>query len=226
MIFECIDSHCRFLIAYPYIYFPFMDKVNILEKYLPEGTAPIIARWIDYFKCEFKISRSRSTKFGDYRHPFKDQGHRISINYNLNPYAFLVTTVHEFAHLHTWNEHKRKAKPHGTEWKANFKKMMRPFFEAHAFPDDVQRAIISYLQNPAASSCTDLNLRRVLQKYDSKTENIVTVESLEPNSMFEMKNGRIFRKELQIRKRFKCVEIKTGAIYLFNPLAEVIRIPA
>ena len=71
---------------------------------------------------------------GDYRPPYAGQGHRISINYDLNSYSFLVTTVHEFAHLLTWNEHKRKAKPHGAEWKANFKRMMRPFFEKEVFP--------------------------------------------------------------------------------------------
>ncbi len=204
-----------------------MDKITILEKYLPEGTAPIIARWIDYFKCEFKISRNRSTKFGDYRHPFKDQGHRISVNYNLNPYAFLVTTVHEFAHLQTWNEHKRKARPHGNEWKANFKKMMRPFFEAHAFPEDVQRAIISYLQNPAASSCTDLHLFRVLRSYDVKgAANTISVEKLPVSSLFTMKNGRVFRKDSKVRKRYLCTEVKTGAVYLFSPLAEVMLVGA
>ena len=199
-----------------------MDKVTLLAKYLPEGTAPIIGRWIDYYQCEFKISRNRSSKYGDYRAPFKDSGHRISVNFDLNPYAFLVTTVHEFAHLLTWNEHKRKAKPHGTEWKSNFKKMMRPFFDAHSFPEDVQRAIISYLQNPAASSCSDLHLFRTLKKYDEIDQDLVTVENLPVNSLFEMKNGRVFRKELQVRKRFRCVEIKTGAVYLFNPLAEVL----
>ena len=205
-----------------------MDKVNILEKYLPEGTAPIIARWIDYFQCEFKVSKNRSTKFGDYRHPFKDQGHRISVNYDLNPYAFLVTTVHEFAHLQTWNEHKRKAKAHGTEWKVNFKKMMRPFFEAHAFPDDVQRAIISYLHNPAASSCTDLNLFRVLKVYDVKPveANTISVEKLPLSSLFAMKNGRVFRKDSKVRKRYLCTEVKTGAVYLFSPLAEVMLVGA
>jgi len=201
-----------------------MDKVNILEKYLPEGTAPVIGRWIDYFQCEFKISRNRSSKHGDYRPPFKNSGHRISVNCNLNQYAFLVTTVHEFAHLLTWNEHKRKAKPHGVEWKLNFKKMMRPFFAVHAFPEDVQQAITAYLNNPSASSCTDLNLFRVLKSYDTKPEgeSTVAVEKLPEHSLFSMKNGRVFRKEIRIRKRYRCVEIKSGAVYLFNPLAEVI----
>lgn len=198
-----------------------MDKVKVLEKYVPADAAAIISRWIDYFQCEFKVSKSRNSKLGDYRPPFRGKGHRISVNYNLNPYAFLVTTVHEFAHLQTWNEHKQLARPHGQEWKDNFRKMMRPFFDKKVFPSDINKAIISYLNNPAASSCSDLNLLRALQKYDQRTDDTVTVERLPVNSLFQMKNGRIFRKEAQIRKRYRCVEIKTGLVYLFNPLAEV-----
>ena len=198
-----------------------MDKVKVLEKYLPPDAAPLIGRWIDYFKCEFKISRNRGSKFGDYRSPYGGKGHRISVNYDLNPYAFLVTTVHEFAHLHTWNEHKQKAKPHGTEWKANFKKMMQPFFEKDIFPSDVKDAITSYLNNPAASSCSDLNLYRSLRKYDAPKESVLTVEKVPLKALFKIKGGRIFRKEEQLRKRFKCVEIATKRVYLFSPVAEV-----
>ncbi|MDB5120991.1 MAG: hypothetical protein JWN56_2209 [Sphingobacteriales bacterium] len=199
-----------------------MDKISLLSQYLPPAAAPTIARWIDYFQCDFKISRKRNTKYGDYRPPFKNEGHRISVNYNLNNYAFLVTTVHEFAHLLTWNEHKRKAKPHGLEWKVNFKKMMKPFFEMSVFPKDVHLAILSYLENPSASSCNDLTLFRVLKGYDVQVEGVLHVEHVAINSLFAMKNGRVFRKEDKLRKRYRCIEIKTGAVYLFHPLAEVI----
>lgn len=198
-----------------------MDKVKVLEQYLPPDAAPLIARWIDYFKCEFKISRNRNSKFGDYRAPFNGQGHRISVNYDLNPYAFLVTTVHEFAHLHTWNEHKQKAKPHGTEWKSNFKRMMQPFFEKNVFPSEIQQAITRYLNNPAASSCSDLDLYRSLRKYDTHKPSVVTVEKLPMKSIFKIKDGRVFQKEEQLRKRFRCVEVSTRKVYLFSPVAEV-----
>lgn len=188
---------------------------------MPPDAAPLIGRWIDYFKCEFKISRGRSSKFGDYRPPFDGKGHRISVNYNLNPYAFLVTTVHEFAHLHTWNEHKHKAKPHGTEWKNNFKKMMQPFFEKDVFPADIKQAIVRYLNNPAASSCSDLNLYRSLRLYDAPQESIHTVEKIPANTLFKLKDGRVFQKGEKLRKRYKCVEVATRRIYLFSPVAEV-----
>jgi len=198
-----------------------LDKVKVLERYLPPDAAPLIGRWIDYFKCEFKISRNRNTKFGDYRSPHGDKGHRISVNYDLNPYAFLVTTVHEFAHLHTWNEHKHKAKPHGTEWKNNFKKMMQPFFEKDIFPPDIKHTIVAYLNNPAASSCSDLSLYRALRSYDTPKESHYTVEKLPLKALFKLKDGRIFRKDEKLRKRFKCTEVKTKRVYLFSPVAEV-----
>ncbi|QQL51605.1 SprT-like domain-containing protein [Mucilaginibacter ginkgonis] len=188
---------------------------------MPPAAAPLIGRWIDYFKCEFKISRNRGTKFGDYRPPHDGKGHRISVNYDLNIYAFLVTTVHEFAHLHTWNEHKHKAKPHGTEWKQNFKKMMQPFFDQQVFPADIQQAITKYLNNPAASSCSDLNLYRSLRKYDLPKESMLTVEKLPANAVFKLKDGRVFRKVEQLRKRYKCIEVATKRVYLFSPVAEV-----
>ncbi|MBU1372438.1 MAG: SprT-like domain-containing protein [Bacteroidetes bacterium] len=197
------------------------SKIKILTKYIPENAAPLIARWIDFYRCDFKISKTRNTKLGDYRSPFKGEGHKISVNYNLNQFSFLVTTVHEFAHLVTFNEYKNRVKPHGAEWKDNFKRMMVPFFELEIFPMDVKKAIVAYLHNPAASSCSDLNLYKALKIYDQPNPSMVTVEKIPTNSIFVMKNGRTFKKLERIRKRYRCVEIKTGLIYLFSPIAEV-----
>lgn len=197
-----------------------MDKVDTLAEYMPPAAAPIIAKWIDYFQCEFKISKNRTTKLGDYRHPFRGKGHKISVNNDLNPYAFLVTTVHEFAHLLTWNEHQNKVKPHGTVWKQNFKRMMKPFFDLKVFPAEIHHTIVEYLNNPAASSCTDLTLARALKSYD-RTTSTMRIEELPNGSTFSLKDGRIFRKGDRIRKRFKCICLNNGNIYLFNPLAEV-----
>lgn len=197
-----------------------MDKTNVLAQYLPAPAAPIIAKWIDYFQCEFKISKNRSTKLGDYRHPFRNAGHKISVNNDLNPYAFLVTTVHEFAHLLTWNDYRNKVKPHGEEWKKNFKRMMKPFFDIQVFPPDIHHTIVNYLDNPAASSCTDLSLARALKKYDVHQQT-TKVEDLPLKTIFTLKDGRKFEKGERIRKRYRCLCITNGKVYLFNPLAEV-----
>ncbi|MGK6352380.1 sprT domain-containing protein [Parapedobacter sp. DT-150] len=193
-----------------------------LSKYLPASAAAVISRWINDSGCLFRISRSRSSKFGDYRPPHGGKGHRISVNHNLNPYAFLITTVHEFAHLKTWNEHQSQVKPHGSQWKANFRQLMRPFMQSGIFPDDIQTAVVNYMNNPAASSCTDLHLFRVLKRYDVKNERTDTVEQLPEKAIFSIKNGRIFQKQEKIRKRYRCIEVKTQRVYLFSPIAEVV----
>ena len=197
------------------------QKIKVLSKYIPETAAPLISKCIDIYKCEFKISKTRSTKFGDYRPPQSGNGHKISVNYNLNIYAFLVTTVHEFAHLETWNQHQNKVKPHGQEWKTNFKKMMQPFFKLEIFPPDLKKVITDYLQNPAASSCSDLSLFKALNLHNVSAYPVFTVEHLAVNSLFEFKAGRVFKKLERIRKRYKCIELKTGLIYLFSPMAEI-----
>jgi SprT protein len=198
-----------------------VEKEILLAQYMPPVAAPIIARWIDYFQCEFKISRNRTTKLGDYRHPFKGVGHKISVNNNLNAYAFLVTTVHEFAHLLTWNDHKNKVKPHGEEWKRNFKRMMVPFMDKQVFPEDIHKAIVSYLNNPSAASCTDLKLSRALKRYD-QADGVLRLEELPLDAVFTIKDGRRFKKGERLRKRYRCVCLDNGNTYLFNPLAEVI----
>lgn len=198
------------------------DYTAQLRKYMPAAAAPIIARWITDTGVLFRISRSRSSKLGDYAAPFGTKGHRISVNHDLNPYAFLTTTVHEFAHLKTWMTYGHRVKPHGPEWKRAFQDLMKPFLENGTFPDDVREAITAYLVNPAASSCADATLVRVLRKYDHPADRLPTVETLAPNTHFALKNGRIFQKGEKIRKRYKCLEMKTKRMYLFSPLAEVI----
>lgn len=99
--------------------------------------------------------------------------------------------------------------------------MMQPFFEKDIFPEDVKKAITGYLNNPAASSCSDLTLYRSLRKYDAPKEDIHTVEKLPMKAVFKLKDGRVFRKEEKLRKRYKCIEVATKRVYLFSPVAEV-----
>jgi len=197
------------------------DFSKQLSKYIPEAAAPIISQWINDTACRFKVTKSRSSKLGDYRSPFKNEPHQITINHDLNPFSFLITTVHEFAHLKTWQNHKNKVRPHGTEWKNNFKGLMDPFIRLNLFPADVTSALVKYMNNPAASSCTDLNLYKTLKNYDSKQEEIITIDTLEFQQYFSIKSGRVFQKQEKLRKRYKCLEVSTQRIYLFHPIAEV-----
>lgn len=198
----------------------FQKNCEVLKKYIPEGAVETIARWIVDFDFKLKIKKERSTKLGDYSSPQNGMNHVITINHNLNKYSFLVTLVHEVAHLSTFNKFKNTVAPHGQEWKNEFKILMQPFLVTEIFPVDVLYAIRKYLQNPAASSCTDTNLLRTLKLYDENTRQIF-LEYLPYKSVFLYNGNKVFEKGERIRKRFRCIEIATGTVYLFNPLTEV-----
>lgn len=197
------------------------DYSKQLSKYIPQQAAPIISQWINDTGCRFKVTKSRSSKLGDYRAPYKGTAHQITVNHDLNAYSFLITTIHEFAHLKTWQQHKNNVKPHGKEWKDNFKELIQPFLKLNIFPSDIIAALTAYMNNPAASSCTDLNLYRTLKNYDKTINAITLIESLPEKTIFTIKNGRCFQKLDKLRKRYRCLEISTNKIYLFHPIAEV-----
>lgn len=200
------------------------DFSKQLSKYVPIPAAPIISQWINDTGCRFKVTRTRKSKLGDYTSPYQHNPHQITVNHDLNPYAFLVTTIHEFAHLKTYQDYKNHVKPHGKEWKNNFKQLLKPFLQLDIFPADIIQAITSYMDNPAASSCTDLILYRTLKKYDEMNDSILHIEDIPEFSFFALKNGRKFQKFEKLRKRYRCIEIATQKTYLFHPLAEIIKI--
>jgi SprT protein len=198
----------------------YLRNSEILKKYLPEQSIEMIARWIIDYDFKLKIKKERSTRLGDYTSPHNGLNHTITINHNLNKFSFLITLVHEVAHLVTFNEYKNKVAPHGIEWKTNFKQLMQPFLSTDIFPLEVYAALRKYIQNPAAASCTDTQLMRVLKLHDEKNE-LLFLEYLPIDSLFLYNDTRLFKKGEKIRKRYKCVEVDTKAVYLFNPLTEV-----
>ncbi|RFM31985.1 SprT-like domain-containing protein [Chitinophaga silvisoli] len=195
--------------------------LQALAAYLPEGTFEQVLAYIQEFKVHLTITRERASILGDYRHPDSRGGHRISINGNLNKYAFLITLLHEMAHLTTFNLYSNRVPSHGKEWKNQFSNILKQFVGKGYLPPDVEAALRQSIQNPAASSCADDNLMRVLTRYDRRKENHYLVEQLPLDQLFKTKDGRIFRKGEKVRKRYRCEEVATKRMYLFSPVYEV-----
>jgi len=198
----------------------YQKNSDILRKYIPEQSVALIAEWIIQYDFKLKIKKERSTRLGDYTSPRNGLNHTITINHNLNRYSFLITLVHEIAHLVTYNQHKNSVNPHGKEWKQNFQVLIQPFLTTDIFPLEVFSALRMYMKNPAASSCSDMNLLKTLKLHDEQSD-IIFIEYLPHNALFLYNGSRIFQKGERIRKRFKCREISSGSVYLFNPLTEV-----
>lgn len=194
-----------------------------LEKYLPIGFSLTIAELFLPYPVKFKIVNPRNTKLGDYRPAHNGLPHRISINGNLNPYSFLITTIHEFAHLKTHIKYGVQIKPHGNEWKKTYRELLMPIIESKLLPQDIENALINSIVNTKASSCSDIKLSRVLKNYDQQKDDYIVLEKLPINTKFSLQ-GKLFIKGPLRRKRFICEEIDSKKKYLIYAIAEVIPI--
>lgn len=195
--------------------------IDQLQHFLPPNTYQAVLAYLHHYKVHLTVARERKSILGDYRHQGYGKNHRISVNGNLNQYSFLITLLHELAHLLTFEQHGNRVQSHGKEWKQIFGKLLASFVHQQVFPEDIASALRHSLQNPSASSCADVGLLRVLKNYDEKSERLFFVESLPAGALFKTHDGRIFKKGEKVRKRFKCEEVGTKRLYLFSPVYEV-----
>lgn len=196
-------------------------SLQMLSGYLPEGTFEKVLKYLIRFKVELTITRKRNSVLGDYRLPYGQDGHRITINGDLNRYAFLLTLLHELAHLVAYVDYGTRIAPHGQEWKSTFRKILTGFTDKGFLPDDVEQAIKKYMRDPAARSCVDEGLIRVLKKHDPPVQGHCFVEDLEEGEWFKAIDNRIYSRGRKIRKRYECTDVRNRKKYLFSPVYEV-----
>ena len=174
-------------------------------------------------EVHLKIVNERMTRHGDYRKALGGK-HEITVNSSLNKYKFLITLVHEISHLVAFEKFGRNIKPHGSEWKYTFQRLMVPFIRPEIFPSHLLPLLARHFKNPAASSDTDATLALALKQFDKQNDKNYIFE-IPYGSSFRIHNGKIFKKGALRTKRYECVEVSSGRMYLFNPNAEVELLP-
>ncbi len=197
--------------------FPF----DALKEYLPPGSFDKVMPLITNNHVHLVLTKERQTKLGDYRHAHSGKNHRITVNGNLNKYSFLITLIHELAHLLAYQRFGHRIQPHGKEWKHTYSQELVQFLVPSVFPEDITAELQKMLHNPAASSSAEDALQRVLRRYEVAKEGFVTVEELHEGAPFSLPDGRIFVRGQKMRKRIKCVQMPGNKVYLFHPLYEV-----
>jgi len=185
---------------------------SILEEHLPAST-------IEYcFLCwrqspfELKLTKSRQTKVGDFTSRKSALHPRITLNHDLNPYLFLLTYIHEVAHLHVHLKHGNRVDPHGGEWKRAFQELMGPLLQENAFPAEILHELKRHMNNPKASSFADTSLTKALRLFDKGLQ-LVALSDIPEGSIFRLQ-GKFFKKGLLRRTRVLCKEVKTKRNYL------------
>ena len=193
-----------------------------LNRYLPANSYEGVIAVLQKHPVPIKVVKPRNTKLGDYRPKWEKTGKPlVTVNANLNPFAFLITLIHELAHHATFIKFHGKVKPHGDEWKGIFEEMAAHHFLGKGiFPPDVEKALTKYFARTFASSCADPNLLRALSVYDTKPDGHFLLEELLPNTVFEL-NGRVFKKGEKRRKRYTCMELSTKRNYLVSAVCSV-----
>ncbi len=196
--------------------------LETLDHFLPIGSFEAISSYLHQYNVNLTITRNRQTVQGDYKYSSIDKQHRISINGDLNPYAFLITLLHEIAHLLCYQQYHNRVSPHGKEWKQIYASLLSTFIQFNLFPNEIKIVLEQSLQNPAASSCGEPELIKVLRKYDQQQSKYNEhVENLLEGTLFATPDGRIFKRGKKMRKRIKCTLLKNGQMYLFSPVYQV-----
>ena len=198
------------------------DSLSVIENFVPTASLPLLSKYLIHWEVNLVITRKRVTKHGDFR-TLPNGGHQITVNEMSNPYRFLITTLHEIAHLLTYKNYGSGTKPHGKEWKYTFRKIILPFLITEIFPEELLKILKFHFRNPKASSESDTQLALALNKYDPENKKIYIFE-LEDGSVFEIHNGRRFVRGKKRIKRYECKEMKGKRLYLFSPHAQVTKI--
>ncbi|MFN0032134.1 MAG: SprT-like domain-containing protein [Flavobacteriales bacterium] len=199
------------------------DLETALRPFLPDGALNLACEKLREYPHHLIITQPRATKHGDFTANPMSGRHTITVNGNLNQYAFLITLMHELAHLTCYLKHQDHVRPHGNEWKSEFRQTLSPFLRVGVFPEDIARAVSKYLNNPAAATCSDLGLSKVLTRYDKKSHpDVKLLDELPRNARFVYgRDRKIFVKGERLRTRYRCFQEGTRYEYLFSPLVKI-----
>ena len=187
--------------------------------FLPTAAQEKCASLIGDNNVQIKVVRQRKTKHGDFR---VQRGKPVSITLNAmeNPYRFLLTFLHEWAHYVVFTSYRRRQKPHGTTWQNTFQALTTPFLTVDFFPESLLKPLKKHMQKPKATFAADASLVLALRQFDPPNDKKCIFE-LEEGALFRVSDGRIFQKGTKRRTRFVCTCTQTKRRYLFPPFVEV-----
>jgi len=194
---------------------------DVFSTHVPSAAVEYCDQLRQSYQFGFRIVKPRRTRLGDFRVLPQNQT-QITVNTNLNPYAFLITYVHEVAHADVHHQYRlqrriRRVKPHGRAWQTAFQRLMHPLLTEAVFPAIVLEPLKQYMSNPGATTYTNQHLMLALRQFDKPINEVVSAnrvllrDVLEGNS-FRLAQKTYVRGTLR-RTRVVCKEIASGRSY-------------
>lgn len=185
---------------------------EILYKHVPQAAYGYCLQLWQKHPFDFKLRKKRISKAGDFS-CHHGRVPRITINHDLPDVEFLLTYVHEVAHLHVHQQHGFRVEAHGDEWKKSFQQLLNPLLQEHIIPEPVLSCLNEHMINPKASTYSDSRLTKLLRNLDPRSANTTLLSDLPEGSVFDL-HGRWFKKGKLKRTRVLCQEIKSKRQYL------------
>lgn len=203
-----------------------MDNIQIsalLEKHVPVAAVGYCQQLWQEHPFHLRLRKPRVSKLGDFCcRPGKVP--QITINRDSHPYLFVITYVHEVAHLVVHKTWGWRVDPHGSEWKQTFRELFLPILTTQVFPFDVVTVLEQHMINPKASSFSDVSLSRVIRQYDDRLNQATFLSEIPEGTRFEIR-GRWFVKGRKKRTRVICLELENRRNYLIPINAQVVVAP-
>lgn len=185
---------------------------QIIETHVPAAACSYCIQLWDKYRFDFKLRKSRVTKVGDFT-SYPGKNPIITVNHDIDPYLFLITYIHEVAHLDVHLKYGTRIESHGKEWKLAFQHLMEPVLTEEVFPSTLLVGLKKHLRNPKASTFSDSIFTKLLRSFDKRQKHVVLLSDLTEGSVFGF-HGKWFKKGKMRRTRVECRELKTRNTYL------------
>jgi len=188
---------------------------------LLEGSEELVANWLIASPVPVVLAKTRGSKHGDFRISRQGRATYITVNHDLHPVEFLITLAHEIAHFRNWKKYGRRVRPHGPEWRNEFRDMLVEVLKTGLLEREIAAAIVQhYFKRKLIGSGSSEQLNRLLGK-TVKDIGVLRVADLPEGARFTLRSGKTFIKGRKLRKRYQCCDTVSSRIYSVHPMAEV-----
>lgn len=194
---------------------------NIFGQFVPANASKYCHQLWQHYQFDLRVVRPRQTRLGDFRVLPGGQT-RITINADLNPFAFLITYVHEVAHAAVNHQRRgerrpKRITPHGEAWQTAFQRLMQPLLTEAVFPTPLLVPLVAYMNKPAATTAAHPALMRALRQVDAQQTDSallgrVLLGDVPEGQPFRFQKKTYVRGTLR-RTRIVCKEESTGKSY-------------